>query len=256
MKKSKIANLVLLFFILIAFSSCKKSLDHRMVQFVSEYQNAIGPLTRDNNYISSSSAEKSGADEITIRFYLKDQAGEDIGLEMIKKSLPQVMAKALNKEKIGQDLVNDGVKFRIRVVDEKGKNVFYSETFDKNNIPKDDPANLLSTKNQDGEISQVLEVFNKNLPIIDPETGLKITKIELGKNQDIIYTAIVPNELKEAMKTEGAKEMMKEEMLRDPQIKMLLSRSHELNITKLSYHYKDEKGNLLSEVTISSSEIK
>lgn len=241
---------------LTAFYSCQKSLDHRMVQFISEYQNAIGPLTRNNNYISSSSAEKSAADEITIRFYLKEQSGEDLGLEMVKKSLPQVIATALNKEKIGQDLINDGVKFRIRIVDEKGKKVFYSETFDKNNIPKETASNFATSKNNDQELQQILEIFNKNLPITDSESGIKVMKIALGTNQDIIYTAVVPDDFKEAMKTEGAKEMMKEEMLRDPQIKMLLSRSHELNITKLTYHYKDEKGNLLNDVTISSSEIK
>ncbi|RYE81903.1 MAG: S9 family peptidase, partial [Methanosarcinales archaeon] len=61
-----------------------------------------------------------------------------------------------------------------KVLDEIGQNVLYSEVYDQKSPGKS--TNQIAATEDPG-IGQILESFNKNLPITDPSTGIKIVKI-------------------------------------------------------------------------------
>jgi len=235
--------------------SCKKSTESKISEFISVYKKTFTSIAESNPYIVSTSAEKTAADEITIRFYTKSSGEDDndIGIDMVRKSLPEVIGAAISQEKDGKDLINNGVKFNIKILDENGQKVFYSEVYDKNSIEKTVSSNPIQTN---GGINQVLDVFNKSLPITDPTTGIKIVNISAGTDNDIIYTAVIPEAMIEVFKLDGTKEMLKDDLLRNSQIKELLLKSKAYGISKLKYIYKDEKDNAIVEVVINTSDIK
>ena len=133
------------------------------------------------------------------------------------------IAVALNSEKSINELVEDGVNFKIKVIDKDGQ-LQYTEIYDKSkfqSLGKIDLNPETGTSTED--LNKILDIYNKNLPQEDPSTGIKITKIEAGNNHDIIYSAEVPDELKEVLKLNNAKTLMKDEMLRQPQIQNIFS---------------------------------
>lgn len=246
-------EIIVISLLLLCLVSCKKSTDTRIAEFVSEYRNSVALVAKSSPYIASTSAEKTAPNEVTIRIYTKSTDETELESDLIRKSLPDAIGTALLQEPSCKELMNDGVKFNIKVLDENGQKVFYSEVFDKKSLEK--PTSQTATTSDPG-IGQILESFNKNLPITDPSTGIKIVKIEAGTDHDIIYHAVVPSNMVQLFKLDGTNEILKDELLRNPQIKQILSKSEGFGISKLKYRYVDEKENLITEISISKSDIK
>jgi len=239
--------------LILSLHSCEKPLSTKISEFVSLYNSSTKQVA--NPVLEDTSAEKTGDKEITIRLYVSI-AKDDPQLEMIKVPLAQSIAVALNSEKSINELVEDGVNFKIKVIDKDGQ-LQYTEIYDKSkfqSLGKIDLNPETGTSTED--LNKILDIYNKNLPQEDPSTGIKITKIEAGNNHDIIYSAEVPDELKEVLKLNNAKTLMKDEMLRQPQIQNIFSSVSELGIDKLRYLYKDKNGNTVSEIVLSKEDIK
>ncbi len=245
-------EMLIISLLLFSLVSCKKSTDSRITEFVFAYRNSFAAVANSNPYIVSSSAEKTSANEVTIRFYTKSTEETSMESDLLRKSLPEIVGTAILQEPSSKQLINDGVKFNVKILDEGGQNVLYSKVFDKESVGKSPATNNTGTPG----IAQILDGFNKNLPVTDPSTGIKIVKIEAGDDQDIIYKAIVPPNMAELFKSDGAKELLKEELLRSPQIKDILMRSENFGISKLKYKYMDEKENLITEISISKADLK
>ncbi|GEM_PF-709060 len=257
MKKLISAKVILLLIFAISLTACKKSADSKINEFIQGYNSATANISRNNPVIASSSAEKTGPNEITIS--IKTTTGSDeMESQLMKSSFPQLIGQLLNSSSPKSNLMDEGINFKVNVFDKNG-NKLVSQALDKNTIGKSS-LNVENFANgnspSQSELNELLSVFNKNLPITDPSTGIKILKMEAGSENDIVYHAEVPDELKEVLKMDGAKQLMKDEMLRQPQLRQILSQTSKLGIDKLRYLYKDKAGNLIEEITLNQSDLK
>ena len=144
-----------------------------------------------NSMIKSTKAINSGNDEITIEVNTSNEAGDDMQADMIKTSLPQLIGQAIKSEPIGNELLNKGVKFNVKIYG-IGARLLAEEVLDNKNIKGNAGNDLKSiAKGSSGpdQLNAVLDIFNKNLPSEDPSSGIKIMSIKADEESNIVYLA-------------------------------------------------------------------
>jgi len=247
-------------FLIICFTSfllfsCQSKND-KIQSFVDMYNRSSSMMT--SYMIKSTKATSSGPDEITIDVNTAHQGTDELESGLITSSLPELIGQAIKSEKLGQELLDSGVKFKLKIYSADGK-VIVDEAIDKNKLKGNAPEDLKSIGSgnaTNSQLNSVLEVFNKNLPIEDKATGTKIMSIKADENNNIVYTNEVSNSYKEMLQTDGAEQIVKDEMLRMPQIRQVFSKTEMLGVKKLKYVYTDTKGNIIKEITISKEDLK
>ncbi|KQR92444.1 hypothetical protein ASG01_11010 [Chryseobacterium sp. Leaf180] len=247
-------NFVFILMTALLLFSCKSKED-KINDFVAMYNRSSGMI--NNPMISSTKAEKSadGVIDITINTTLQKDALET---QLVGSSIPDLIGKVIESDNTGKELVNEGVKFNLRIRD-VNQNIISAKTLDKSNIEKsnvDLKAIGKGEKPTTSQLNELLETFNKNLPITDQATGVKILSIKADADNNIVYTNEVPDAIIPGLKTAGAEKMMKDEMLRSPEIRNILNKSSVLGVSKLRYVYNDSKGNLVKEIVITKEDLK
>lgn len=178
--------------------------------------------------------------------------------ELIKSSLPELLGQVIKSQPEGKELLDKGVKFNIKIYG-AGARVIADEVIDSKTIKGDiskDIQSIADGNSGSSELNTVLEVFNKNLPSEDKATGIKIMSIKADEENNIVYTAQVPTEIKEMLAIEGSEQILKDEMLRSPQVQQIFSKTGALGVKNLKYRYTDTNGKTLKEITITKADIK
>ena len=106
------------------------------------------------------------------------------------------------------------------------------------------------------QVNQMLEVFSGKLPVVDSATGVKITRIELGADNTVIYTNEVPDNIKANIARPEAKALIRKNMLADPKLKELLKNFSNMEVYSLRYQYRDRNGKLLQNVAVRENDFK
>ncbi|WP_120488796.1 hypothetical protein [Bergeyella cardium] len=233
--------LVFLFLSGLLFISCQSDKKSE-VDITISIMNATAKKLNDPT-LSLQEVKRVGENEILMRFQSKinaDKANSDV----MRESLLSLVGKIIWSDKQNIKMLNDGINFKVEVKDDSGK-VIISELINKANI-QNERTNPTTQKHN--EVKQMLEVFNNNLPIVDSASGVKITQISVGVQNDLIYTAIVPHSIKQAVKRPEAKSIIKEDMSKNSALKKILTDMKPYDISTLKYQYRDENGALLQEV--------
>lgn len=211
-----------------------------------------------NSMIKSTKAIDSGNDQITIEVNTSNEVGDEMQAELMKTSLPELIGQAIKSEPKGRELLDRGVKFNIKIYG-VGARVIADEVIDSKNIKGDaekDPKSISVGSSGPDQLNAVLDIFNKNLPSEDPSTGIKIMSIKADNESNIVYTAQVPESFQKLFQVEGAEQIVKDEMLRSPQIQQIFSKTERLGVKDLIYKYTDANGKNIKEIKITKEDLK
>jgi len=248
-------NLFITLFLAILLSSCQTTTD-KVNDFVSNY-NATSAIP--NSYmIKSTRAVVSGGNEITININTFNDSKNKEETRLIKSSIPEIMGQAIRTEKEGQELIDKGVKFIIKIYGLGGK-VIADEVIDKNSLIGKAPKNVKSSTNenkQDSPLNTVLEVYNKSLPMEDKSSGTKIMSIRADDENNIVYTVEVPENFKVLLSIDDSEKLIKEEIAKSPRFKQIFTKTEALGVNNIIFKYIDAKGNSVKEITINKDDIK
>lgn len=239
--------------VLLILQSCEKSKEVQMQEFVSQYYKSFGILSYTNPYISSTSAEKTAENEITIRFYvipIKDS----LQGKFFKESLTEMLGVAFADQKSAKKLASKGVSFRIRVLDDAGQKLFLSKTYNKNSF---DSIKVRLEKQKSpindefGEMRELVFVLNQKLPLRDEEKGISLMKIDIDEAKNLIYTVKVDNEV-----ILEENKIIKRELLRDEKLRPIFKRTLNKGIRHVIFRYENRDGKLIKLVGINPSDVK
>lgn len=233
--------------------SCQTKED-KVQDFVKMYNNSSSMMI--NQMIKSTKASAANSDQVNIDVNTNYQS-DNLESEIVGKSLPDLIAQAIKSEKIGKELFESGVKFNLKVYSADSK-IIVDKTIDKNNVNQsvDFKAIAEGEKPDSDQLNQLLQTFNKNLPIVDQTTGTKIVSITADKDKNLIYTNEVPDSYIKMLNVEGADQMMKVEMVKMPQIQQIFKQTAILGVNNIKYIYKDSKGTIIKEIVITESDLK
>lgn len=248
-------NLFLAFFTALLLTACQTKTD-KINNFVNIYNRSSSMMI--SHTIKSTKAVASGDNEITIEVNTSSQPEDEMEAQLIKSSLPELIGQAIKSEPKGQELLNSGVKFNLKIYG-AGARVIADEVIDKNSLKGDTAKEMRSIAQGDtgsSQLNTVLEVFNKNLPMEDKSTGIKVMSIKADEENNIVYTAEVPDSFKTLLNVEGSEQFLKDEMLRSPQVQQIFSKTEALGVKDLKYKYTDTKGNTIKEITITKADLK
>lgn len=243
-----------LLFVLMAsvlLMACKTEKD-KVQDFVDMYNRSSSLIA--NNKIKSTKATAMSENQVDISVETDYQKGE-METELVTSALPDLIGQAIRSEKLGQELLDKGVKFNIKVLG-SGSQVILDKSIDNKNLSKDVDFKAIAKgdKPNSQQLNTILESFNKNLPIEDPSTGTKITNIKADEENNLVYTCEVPDSFKTALAMEGTDAAMKEAMLKSGQIRQVFSQISVLGINHIKYLYTDKDGKVLKEITITKEE--
>lgn len=248
-------NLFLAFFTALLLTACQTKTD-KINNFVNIYNRSSSMMI--SHTIKSTKAVASGDNEITIEVNTSSQPEDEMEAQLIKSSLPELIGQAIKSEPKGQELLDSGVKFNLKIYG-AGARVIADEVIDKNSLKGDAAKEMRSIaqgNTSSSQLNTVLEVFNKNLPMEDKSTGIKVMSIKADEENNIVYTAEVPDSFKTLLNVEGSEQFLKDEMLRSPQVQQIFSKTEVLGVNNLKYKYTDTKGNTIKEITITKADLK
>lgn len=189
---------------------------------------------------------------ITIKIYTSFKSDE-MGLELIKNSMPEIIGGHLLNDPKVKELLELDKEFDVYVYDAYNKQIV------KETVSKDSPYSPLKAKEtnissfEGQELSTIISILNKNLPITD-EMGITLSNINVNRG-DLVYTAEIPDDLKDLFEIEGVSDLLKEELVKDTNLINALRQTQKYKIENIVYKYVDKKGNTLKEVKISSADL-
>lgn len=248
-------KLLIICFTSLLLWSCKSKND-KIQDFVKTYNASSSMIS--NYMIKSTKAISSGPDEITIEINTNNQESDELESGMISSSLPELIGQAIKSERSGNELLESGVKFKLKIINAEGK-VIANQAVDKNSLKgnaSDGFKSVVAGNPNASELNTILEVFNKNLPMEDKASGTKIMSIKADEQNNIVYTTEVSESYKALLEVEGADQVLKDEMLRMPQVRQILTKTEALGVKNLKYKYVDVKGKTVKEITISKEDLK
>lgn len=192
-----------------------------------------------------------GENEIFMRFVSK-LPSDRANTQLIRSSLLDLVGKIIWSHPENIKNLNNGVHFNIEINDKTGK-LITKEIINKNTIQTPQAS---STTQKHDSLRQMLEIFNNSLPIQDSISGVEITQISLGSDNDLIYTAIVPKKLQDLVKDKKSIPIIKDDMSKDKNLKKILIDMKNFDISSLKYEYRDHHGNLLQEIKMKENDFK
>jgi hypothetical protein len=270
MKKTQL-YLVILVLSLLAIS-CTKSTLQRTNEFVSDY-NAEANLNSNalfsrfsNDIIIQTYAEtfpsEDNANRLDIKIVLRSKFNRnDPEIELYKDIAPASFSHFITNNKTASYLVRNGVKFRVvycsnndRVISDliidNAKMKELSQEKPNLEVAKEEANNSISP-----EIKQILITLNNSLPIvIDRELQIKMKKVDVNSLKQLEYSLEIGEGMTEAIKSTGAKELLKETILRNPNTRRLFIKVKSIGLSHIKYIYKDKAGKKLNEVLISEGD--
>lgn len=237
--------------------SCKNT-KQKMQDYVNSYNNSTS-LLQDNMITHTSAKAFLQDNKIEIRLDTNLEPGQE-NRSIYKDLFPAFLGETMRKDQASVELINEGVTFEIYLL-ANNSTVIADLKIDKREL-----KNLMAKSNAtdkkvdtdsgpESEMKQMLALMNQNMPIVN-EDGTKILKIEIGAKNEIVYKVEVPKEYSEILKGEGAKVIMKENILRSTDLKSIIGSLKRYEVTAIKYVYQDVKGKFVNDVTLTDKDLK
>lgn len=239
--------------------SCKNT-KQKIQEYVAAFNNSSELF--QNNIISGASAKAFLAEnkiEIRIDTNLEQEASSK---SVYSQMFPTLLGEILKSDAASVELIREGVTFEMFFlannstilaqlkVDEKELNKILSKS---NTVSID--RKEISSSGGNPELQQMLSIMNQNMPITN-EDGTKILKIEINEKNELVYKIEVPKQYSELLKGEGAKVLMKENILRSSDLKTVFGSIQRYNITTIKYQYIDAKGKSVNDIILTQKDLK
>ncbi|AWI25545.1 hypothetical protein [Flavobacterium pallidum] len=241
-------------FLFLAVAGCKDT-HEKAKDFVDDY-NALAPKMASQS-LQSTIAELQPDNTIHIIMVSNVLQNEETK-GAIRQALPTIMAEVLGRVSTFNELVAEGVKFKVEyrasdnsvlastILDAAAVKVLKSKNGDK-------ATAKYSTSNPKAQ--EMLALVNKTLPITDKKAGTTITKIDII-GEDLVYFVEVDNELKEALKDPEAVAIMKTEISHNPQIMGFLQSGKGYGIRKVRIKYLGSDDKTVAEVLLDKDDMR
>lgn len=251
-------KIILIILFQLTFTGCQNT-TQKANQFVNSYNASSGSIT--NSVITSTSAKLGENNTIEIRF--DSNIPYDAEDKTYSKIFPNMMASMFTSYDETQDLIEEGVVFNVGFYADNGKKI-NSIKVDKAKLEEmlktrpsaiKDASATASNVNLPTELKETLVIMNQSLPI-ENNDGTKIIKIDFSDAHELVYTVEVPDAFSESLKGEDAKNIMKEEIMRNSNLPSIMANLRTYGITKIKYIYQDSKGKEINEIIMSSADLK
>lgn len=247
-------RLLFIFAIATMLISCKKSTETKTAEFVKMYNSTSDMMVRTAKFKSTKATSTAdGNVDIEIHTtYLKT----DIEADLMKNAIPDLIGQAIQAEAKGKELLDEGVKFNLKVFDSNGEKLS-EQIIDKNTKKGNiDLEGIANGKTPDSsQLNEILKTFSKSLPIVDPSSGTKIVSITADAQNNIVYTAEVPDTYAKILELPGTQQAMKDALSKSPDVRQMFRQTSTLGVKNLKYIYKNAEGKALKEITISKNDI-
>ncbi|NUY82309.1 hypothetical protein HUK80_15495 [Flavobacterium sp. MAH-1] len=241
---------------------CMKSKDDRIRATVIEF-NKLSPQIR-NEVFRNAEAEASN-DTIKISFVLNAYPDE-VDKPTYNKVGPAMLAGMVKQLPDSESLLDEGVKFQVIYMANDGTEIL-NKVLGKSQIvalteDKSRFFNANSGKPIPGSKSRLapdmkesLRMMNQNLPIVDKEAGTSVTRIDVNEKNELVYTVEVTDELADALTTEGTLDLVREEIIQDPNLRRMFPSILRMGIEVVHYEYVNKKGKLVADVRITQNDL-
>ncbi|MDR6565007.1 MULTISPECIES: hypothetical protein [unclassified Arcicella] len=235
-----------------------------MKDFVTEYNRSASSLFIMDHDIKSSYAKVITNARINIEFGTKISRDNQSKIKIINQLYPSLFASAIKQSGLLNDLLNEGVEFNFVFFDDNYRE-FTNIVIDRKTIkellkdsPNDKHSSEVSKNNNPkaAEIEQMLKVMNGNLPYVDPKTGNKVLRINLSDKNELVYEVEPAADLMVLLKSEDGKNLLKDEMMRNPNLKLLANNLKNTGILGIKYIYLNKKGKVINYIILDEKDLK
>ena len=240
--------------------SCKNT-SQKMENYITAYNNSSQLIT--NEFITYTSARSFLKDnKIEIMFITNLEQNESNKM-IYKQTLPDLFAEILKKEELSMELIEEGVNFEVFWLAED-QTILEQFTINKKNLnellKKDIKSGsvekaVTSSTAVNSDLQEMLALMNKNMPIKNTD-GTKILKIEINEKNELVYQIETPNDFAKLLKKEGAKEIIKESILRSGNLKNIINTVQTYGISTIKYVYRDNKGKEVNDIVLTAKDLK
>ena len=238
--------------------SCKNT-KQKMQDYVNSYNNSTS-LMQDEVITHTSAKALLQDNKIEIRIDTNlDQSASNKSI--YKDMFPAFLGETMRKDPASVELINEGVTFEIYFL-ANNSTVLAELIVDREELKKimaKSSANSLNKENTDSdsgsEMQQMLALMNQNMPIVN-EDGTKVLKIDISDKNELVYKIEVPKQYSEILKGDGAKVLMKENILRSSDLKNIIGSIKRYGITTIKYIYQDAKGQLVNDIILTEKDLK
>ncbi|WP_297515993.1 hypothetical protein [Flavobacterium sp.] len=166
----------------------------------------------------------------------------------------QLMISALpamfQREESMMDLINEGVKFKVRVIDTNGR-IITDALVDKPFLDKTKQGSPINDGQSPEETA--ISALNASLPL-KYEDGSRLMKIERTSSNELTYTLEMPADMQEILKSPNAEPLLKESLKSDPSTQNTLRRMRGIGITKVTYKLITPEGKSIQSMSFNASE--
>ena len=164
------------------------------------------------------------------------------------------------------NLVQEGVEFEVyyvakdkseiskAVINKKSIEANFKENQDKL-LSKKPAENYVKSLSVDPSMREVMSILNKDLPFEDKQNGTTIVKIYINEQSQIVYDVKVTDVFAEVLKTDDGKNLVRDGMLRQPQLKGLLEGFIPLGVSQIKYNYMDKAEKTVAEIKLAKKDL-
>lgn len=223
--------------------------EERMQEFVKTVNSTN---VQNSKTFSLEKSSITGTNEITLEFSSEISQNQMLSSDL-SAAVTNLMIEVIRKEPENLKLMDQGVNFKI-ILRGKDGNIIREELINKQTITSQKPPTSQNKKHL--ELNQLLEISNANLPKKDPANGVTLTKINIGNEDDVIYTAEVPDAISKMISTPENREIIRKNMVRDTAFKKMVLQLKNFDIATVKYQYRTKSGKLLQEVKVQASDFR
>jgi hypothetical protein len=235
--------------------------ESRMQDFINEYNTLAPMIQASNQSIKGTLAKMKGPDKIELVFNY-DIPFDESYKATYAQIAPSMLANVFKGQPKLAKLLDDGVTFDV-VMTAADDQVLAELQLDKAKVDAmiqkqngDAGSTSITTGGKDEQLQSMLAIMNKNLPIVDKQAGTKITKIDINENKELVYTVEVSKALANVIKSEAAKQVMKENIMRNDGLKIVFNGVERYGVAAVRYLYIDQSGKTASDILIKRSDIR
>lgn len=256
MKKKSIKILLIVLFQLMLIS-CKNA-QQKANDFVTSYNNSSQFYT--NHVVTATSAKLVENNNIEIRFETNLEYSPD-NQALYSQIAPNLMSAIFTKDDTTKDLIEEGITFFIGIYADNNREIASVEV-DKKKLDEllktqnPNTDNSSSSSSLSPELKEMLVIMNQSLPIENKEEGTKITKIDINGTNELVYSVEVGDDYAELLKSEEAKGIMKESIMRSPDFRTLIQGMRNYGISKVKYIYLDKSGKKITDLNLTSADLR
>lgn len=253
-KKSVVIVFIILF--QLTLIGCKNTLQ-KTNDFVNSYNNSTQYFA---NNISSTSAKLIENNNVEIRFDIDTEFNEN-NKAIYSQIAPNLMTNLITRNDASKELIEEGVVFFVEIYASNNQKIASVEV-DKKKLDeilktqKPVQNNTNSAYSKSSELSEMLTIMNQSLPIENKAEGTKITKISIDESNILTYNVEVKDEIAGLINNEDVKNIMKESILRSSEFRTLVQGMRGYEIYKIRYIYQDSKGKKITELDLSSADLR